>query len=236
MTVIHSELERPVVELAMTLFSSSAGEWSARAAESRHRRHALAQLNARALQIKDQAVFSAYETTPEALASRREGFVSTGGHSLMDAWAKVSTPRKLVTYLPRAIAIGFLAPFPWQWFDVRGSTGVMRAFAGLEMLVVYLLLPGICVGIWRTVAARRADGFFLLAFVFATAIPVSLVVANLGTLYRLRLLFLLPLLVIAAVGEPLAVYQAGLTRVKALLNKRPQVPEAAVDPSAQEPG
>ena len=174
--------------------------------------------------MRDQAVFSAYETTPEALASQRKGFVSTGGHSLMDAWAKISTPRKLITYLPRAMAIGFLAPFPWQWFDVRGSTGVMRMFAGLEMLLIYLLLPGLCVGIWRTVAARRADGFFLVAFVFATAIPISLVVANLGTLFRLRLMYLLPLLIVAASGKPLAVYRMGLARLRGLWKTSPRLP------------
>src|SRR3989338_8033407 len=122
------------------------------------------------------------------------------------------------------MGIGFLAPFPWQWFDVRGSTGVMRMFAGLEMLLIYLLLPGLCVGIWRTVAARRADGFFLVAFVFATAIPLSLVVATLGPLSRLRLVSRLPLLIVPASGKPLAVYRIGRARRRGLGKTSPRGP------------
>ncbi len=226
-SISHSGPERPVVELAVALFSSSAGEWSERAVASRQQRHVLAHLNAKALEMRDQAVFSAQETTPEALAFRREGFVSTGGHSLMDAWAKISSPRKLVTYLPKALLIGFLAPFPSQWFDVKGSTGFMRIFAGFEMVVFYLLLPSLYWGLRRIVSIRRADGFFLVAFVLATAVPLSLVVANLGTLFRLRLLFLLPLLIVAAVGDPVP----SLQRIADWLRGRPRA-LVTIEPSA----
>lgn len=109
-------------------------------------------------------------------------------------------------YMPRALAVGFLAPFPWQWFDAQGSTGAMRTVAGLEMLLVYLLLPAILLGVVRTLRARRPEGFLLLAVVGVMAIPLSLVVANIGTLFRLRLLFLLPLLLVAAQGEPWRTY------------------------------
>ena len=125
----------------------------------------------------------------------------------MDPWAQISSPGRLLTYLPRAMVIGFLAPFPWQWFDTKGSTGIMRAFAGIEMVLLYLFLPGIVLGVWRLVKQHRPEGLFVLAFIVLTAVALSLVVANLGTLFRLRLVFLLPLLVVAAMGEPLQVYR-----------------------------
>jgi hypothetical protein len=142
------------------------------------------------------------EMKPSQLGRMREGFVDTGGHSLMDAWAKISSPRKLLTYLPRALTIGLLAPFPWQWFDTRGSTGIMRVAAGAEMVLLYLLVPAMVLGSWSLIQQRRPDGFLMLVFILLTAVSLSLVVANLGTLFRLRLQFLLPLLVVAAGGQP----------------------------------
>ena len=157
--------------------------------------------------LGNQVQQSAYEITPEALQARRHGFVTTGGYSLMDAQARISTPKNLLTYLPRGLLIGVLAPFPWQWFDWKGSTGGMRLLAGGEMILLYFLLPIVVFGIRRIISERRLDGLFVAAVVLATLVPVSLVVANLGTLFRLRLLFMLPLLIIIAVGDPIERYR-----------------------------
>jgi hypothetical protein len=157
-----------------------------------------------ALQIDEQAIQSMRETTPAALGAVRHGFVTTGGYSQMDAQAIISSPRQLIQYLPRALVIGLLAPFPWQWFDARGSTGCMRTFSGVEVVLVYLLLYGLARGL-RTAVVKphRADRLLLLAFVVFAGCSISVVVANLGTLFRLRLQFLLPLLIIVAAGQPL---------------------------------
>jgi hypothetical protein len=155
----------------------------------------------------DQAIISAQEASLKRVDYHRHGFVDASGYSLMDSGAQISTLPRLVGYLPRALLIGILAPFPWQWFDTKGSTGVMRTFAGIEMLVIYLLLPGILVGVWKTVRQRDAAGLFLLAFTLLLACVLSLVVANLGTLFRLRLQFLLPLIMLAPIGHPLSVYR-----------------------------
>lgn len=157
--------------------------------------------------VNDQAVVALREIDPEALGIRRQGFVSAGGHSLMDPWAMVSTLKEMVAYLPRALAIGFLAPFPWQWFDTKGSTGGMRVAAGMEMVLVYVLLLPLVVGTRDLLKTREPAGLLIIAFAFATAVPISLVVANLGTLFRLRLLFLLPLLLVVGVGDPVRAYR-----------------------------
>jgi len=121
----------------------------------------------------------------------------------MDPRAMIAQPGALLRYLPRALAIGLLSPFPWQWFDTKGSTGIMRTFAGLEMVFLYLLLPAMWVGTRKLVASRRVEAYVLLAWILLTAVPLSLVVANVGTLFRLRLAFVLPLLIVAAEGKPL---------------------------------
>lgn len=197
--------EHELLAMALALFPITPGPADAKRTAAPETR--FDHLTEQMTRLDEQALLSAYEVTPEALGSRREGFVSAGGHSLMDAWAQINTPPKLLAYLPRAMVIGFLAPFPWQWFDVGGSTGIMRIFAGAEMVLIYWLIPGLLLGVWRILQQRRAMGYFILAFIGATIVPVSLVVANVGTLFRLRLLFFLPLLVVGAIGQPLGIYR-----------------------------
>ncbi len=207
--VLFGHTSEEMVHLALAVFPEDKKEVSlhAGALTGRHSGLTLAQ-------FREEAVLSFSETTPAALNERRRGFIASGGYSLTDAWVKIATPGALLTYLPRALAVGFLAPFPWQWGDAKGSTGVMRSFAGIEMLLVYLLLPGVVGGAVRLISHRKIDGLFLLAFILSMAVPISLVVANLGTLFRLRLLFLLPLLVVAACGDPLGFYQQWWRRLR----------------------
>jgi hypothetical protein len=152
--------------------------------------------------MDEQAVLTAQAMRPESLGNLRQGFITTGGYSLMDPWAMFANPRELLAYLPRALAIGLLAPFPWQWFDTKGSTGVVRGFASVEMLLLYLLLPGLGAGAAQLLRRRDRGGLFVLALVVCSAAALSLVVANLGTLFRLRLQFVFPMLVLAAGGDP----------------------------------
>lgn len=200
-----SVLGQSVRELAMAAFGHEPARKEAGARAFRQvdlLAHSMAQMD-------DQAFAMASETTPQALGNRRQGFVASGGYSLMDPSAIISNPGRLLRYAPRALAIGLLAPFPGQWFDTRGSTGIMRALAGVEMALWYLLLPLSAAGTWRLLRRRRArlKSCFLLAAVFATALSISLVVANMGSLFRLRLLFLLPLLIVAAAADPRNLYR-----------------------------
>ncbi|MDP3722456.1 MAG: tetratricopeptide repeat protein [Candidatus Omnitrophota bacterium] len=164
-------------------------------------------------QLDEQAVSTVQEVTPAALGGWRGGFVTTGGHSLMDPHAVISRLISLLQYLPRALAIGLLAPFPWQWFDTHGSTGIMRMFSGLEMLLLYLMLPVMWVGARRFVASRRVEAYVLLVWILLVAVPLSLVVANMGTLFRLRLAFVLPLLIVAAEGKPHEMWSRMIARL-----------------------
>jgi hypothetical protein len=143
----------------------------------------------------------------------------------MDPKAMIAHLGSLLRYLPRALAIGLLAPFPSQWFDTKGSTGIMRAFAGVEMVFLYLLLPAMLVGGWRLAASHRFEAYVLLAWIAMTAVPLSLVVANFGTLFRLRLAFILPLLIVAAEGGPLGVYQRMREALKRFRQAHARVPE-----------
>jgi len=196
--------EAELVPMSVTRLPTSAKQVEPPAAQQPPQR--MYQLVQGASQIDRQAVATASEATPEALHARRTGFVSTGGRALMDPKVVISSPRLLLTYLPRALMIGLLAPFPSQWFDIQGSTGIMRTLAGVEMLCIYLLVPGLLVGVGRVFRSRRPELCFVAVYAGVMAVALSLVVANVGTLFRLRLQFMMPLLLIAVMGRPLELY------------------------------
>jgi 4-amino-4-deoxy-L-arabinose transferase-like glycosyltransferase len=102
----------------------------------------------------------------------------------------------VIRFIPSAAVIGFLAPFPRQWFEpgTYGSAG--RLLTGAETLVMYFLYVAVGVCLWKE---RRRLAMWLL-FVTATAglIGLGLVVVNAGALYRIRYVFWIMLIVIAA--------------------------------------
>jgi hypothetical protein len=131
------------------------------------------------------------------LAGRREGFVSTGGGSLVDAHIRIDTLPRLLAYVPRGLSLAFFAPFPSSWLDVDGRLGGLRVFSVLEMLLIYGLFAW---ALWHLRFVRHVPWWslgLLLGSIIAMALPMALIVTNLGTLFRLRLQFLLPSLLIA---------------------------------------
>ncbi len=153
-----------------------------------------------ALSIDKAVVHKTYGATPETLDAVRQAFINEGGHSTVDPKVFISNPEALVTYLPRALAIAFLAPFPWDWARTGGSMGRLQTAASVEALLIYLMLIPTVAACWTFMKRRQLDGLLLAACVLMTAIPISLVIANFGTLFRVRLLFLMPLLLIAPAG------------------------------------
>ncbi|MBI2870181.1 MAG: hypothetical protein HYY14_00550 [Candidatus Omnitrophica bacterium] len=135
----------------------------------------------------------------------RRGYRSTGGHSLMDRERELRGIWEIVTYLPRALAIGFLAPFPWQWFDSGGSTGIMRTWSAPEMLLIYLISIPLLISFWQTGFRGPRARVFTGVFILILAVTMSLVVANLGILFRVRLQFLLPMLIFMPPVKPLLI-------------------------------
>ncbi len=104
----------------------------------------------------------------------------------------------VIRFIPSAVVIGFMAPFPRQWFvpGTYGSAG--RLLTGVETLLMYLLYIAAGVCLWKE---RRRLAMWLL-FVTATIglVGLGLVVVNAGALYRIRYVFWIMLIVIAAQG------------------------------------
>ena len=121
-----------------------------------------------------------------SIALNRDGFCLTNGNGNLDENISFCSVRDIVSYLPRAAEIGFLSPFPYQWFEI-GSTSyntLFRRIAGIEMVIIYtgelLLLWGI------TKFWRKPEIWIIFISSVAMIMAYALVVINIGTLYRER--------------------------------------------------
>ena len=104
----------------------------------------------------------------------------------------------IVRFLPDAVVIGFMSPFVRQWIEVGSYGAAGRLLSGAETLVMYFLYVAVGICLWR----ERRRLTMWLVFLAATAgiIGLGLVVVNAGALYRLRYVFWIMLIVIAAQG------------------------------------
>ena len=138
----------------------------------------------------------------------RGGFydeIYTSSGSTIDREVCITSFFGLVAYIPRAVQLGLLAPFPDQWIK-SGSHGggASRLIVGLEMAITYVALFGlICYG--RRLF-NRPEFWMLLAFAVSMIVLYALVIPNLGALHRMRYGFLMIL-----VGMGLGL---GLTRFR----------------------
>jgi hypothetical protein len=131
----------------------------------------------------------------------RQSFASefADAGSNIDTDVSIRTTADVIRYLPRAVMIGYLAPFPNMWLATgsqvsRGG----RLVSGMEMLAIYLIEGLAVVGLWR---GRRTFSVWFLWLVSAMGLSaLGLVVLNIGALYRLRYVFLILLIVLAAEG------------------------------------
>jgi hypothetical protein len=103
--------------------------------------------------------------------------------------------KDIFTYIPRAAMIGFLAPFPSQWFSTAKTAGrASRLVAGFEMMVWYMLL----VGFFYFLVSGPVDLYiriWMLVFTLSLVLLTALVVTNIGALYRMRFVYFLPILI-----------------------------------------
>lgn len=142
-------------------------------------------------------------TSLDRLNYHRQGMVSYGGGSVIDPDVRLDTMPRVIGYLPRALQIAFLAPFPSQWFRTDGATGAFRLFSSFEMVLIYLFLPAFLAAGWSLWRRRGVFGQALVCFIVVSALALTLTVANLGIHFRLRMQYILPMLVgLAIAGWP----------------------------------
>ncbi len=138
-------------------------------------------------------------STIKQMSGRRAGFRSyTSQATNIDEDVQFADTGDVMRYLPRAFVIGFFAPFPKMWVEVGSFGRAPRLLSGLETLAMYLvyLVVGLCV--WR----ERRNLKMWLVFLVATIgiLALGLVVVNAGALFRIRYVFWMMLIVLAARG------------------------------------
>jgi len=141
----------------------------------------------------------------------REKFAAAGGNSAAGVTTRLQSWTDAIRLMPVSIATGLFAPFPWDVLRPRGITGQFRTLAVSESLLMFLLVPAIALGLTRL---RRADEMFLAALASGGLLAVSLVVTNLGTLFRLRIAFTLILIAFAAYGFDVYARAVSLVRAR----------------------
>ncbi len=134
----------------------------------------------------------------------RVGFVIEfpNAGSNIDSHVHLTTAADVIRYVPRAAAIGFFAPFPNMWLTSGSQVGSAgRLLSGIETLMMYLVEGLAIVGLWSAGRGQRRYSAWLLLLIAATGmILLGLVVVNIGTLYRLRYVFLILLVLLATEG------------------------------------
>ena len=103
--------------------------------------------------------------------------------------------KDILAYIPKAAIFGFLAPFPSHWFGTPRTAGrASRILAGLEMMLWYILLLGFVYFLFTGPVALQI-WIWMLLYTLSLVVLTSLVVTNIGALYRLRYVYFLPILI-----------------------------------------
>jgi 4-amino-4-deoxy-L-arabinose transferase-like glycosyltransferase len=138
-------------------------------------------------------------TTIKQMSGRRAGFRSyTSQASNIDEDVQFNSTGDVVRYLPRAFVIGFFTPFPNMWIEVGSFGRAQRLLSGVETLAMYFLYLAAALCVWR----ERRNPKMWLVFLVATIgmVALGLVVVNAGALFRIRYVFWMMLIVLAARG------------------------------------
>lgn len=134
----------------------------------------------------------------EVMARTRAGLIDEGlkiqAGSLYDVDALPSSTPQVVAYAPRALQIALFSPFPALWFE---KISVTRLVAVGETAIWYLIAPGVFLALWL---GRSRALLSVLAFSLSLLTMYGITIANIGTLYRIRYLYLFLLMLIGVAG------------------------------------
>jgi hypothetical protein len=133
------------------------------------------------------------------ISEQRMSFSNTG---LAELYAKssfaldqqFSSISDLLFFLPTSLSHYFFGPFPWEVSSVVQAVSLLEAFA------VYIIAYPTIVGIKRAYQRAPFATTVLICFVAIFAIAQSVVISNMGTIYRHRTLPFLVLLIFSGEG------------------------------------
>jgi len=120
------------------------------------------------------------------IAGERRGVSRSGGKTVIDAHIRLNSAEAFLAYLPRALQVGLLSPFPDLWCgegSTEGST-MARRVLGLVTPIFWLCLLGVPIGLARhrnKTVAWVSCGYCMLGLLLFTY-----AYSNVGTMMRFR--------------------------------------------------
>ena len=137
--------------------------------------------------------------------------------SNVDTNVELRGTRDLIRYLPRAMEIGFLSPFPKMWFAAGEQVGAVgRLAAGVEMFVMYFVLA--LASLTLVYQWKRLSVWFLCSISGVGCVALGYVVVNISCLYRMRYAFFILVIILGTKG--LLITSEKLIEPRAYLDKR----------------
>jgi len=105
--------------------------------------------------------------------------------SLVDEERPFRNAMEVLSYVPRAMAVGLLAPFPAKWFGEAASPtgGIHRKVSAFEMIFSYACLMSLLACL---LFRPQRDRWFVALTAVLMILPLVYAVPAVGSLYRLR--------------------------------------------------
>jgi len=133
------------------------------------------------------------------IRNRFYAFYKDSGSNI-DEEFEINDTVSLIKYMPRAIEIAILAPFPNFWFmeTDRGDSRIRRLVSAMEMSIIYLifLFMPFTLYYWHS----KIELWILLFFCLSISTIYAISVPNIGALYRMRYASELTLAVLGFAG------------------------------------
>jgi len=115
----------------------------------------------------------------------------------------ITNPLNFIFFVPIALLVAWLAPFPWQ----IGSMSQITAIP--EMLLYYALLPAMFIG-WKFIMRYKIkEGGIIVLYIFIMMLVLAFIEGNIGTLFRHRAIVLPFMFILIGIG---------VTQKKSILN------------------
>ena len=127
-----------------------------------------------------------------------DNFITTG--SSIDPVLNFYGFEDAIAYLPRALQVSFLSPFPIHWIEEGMATGrIGRLLSGLEMLVWYVVIIGF---VYEVITSSFRINPLIPVLILSTFVIILLgyAVPNMGAIYRMRQDHIIPFYFIGICG------------------------------------
>ena len=130
------------------------------------------------------------------LSKARVIAVCTGldSNSIQDAEIIPDNLEQMLVYIPRALQLALLSPFPDTWLDTLSLTRIVGSF---ETLILYLFIPGV---ILLMLQRNTLSTWVIIVFATSFLVIYAYATPNLGTLHRIRYPFISLFILLGALG------------------------------------